>query len=165
MANRYRGEIPFPPAGKGAFIRFSLDDLAQLEDLFGRNFFGVIEEACGWASPRDIPKVLSVGLKCRDGEATVRIWDDIEKDPLPFKLADAAKPILDAIAQAHLGKSYDDLLKEAEEARKKQAEIAIKEAKEAAEKQGVPFEASEALLNALLMSQTAQESAPSTSGN
>src|SRR5690606_27198789 len=165
MANRYKGEVPFPQAGKGAFIRFSLDDLAELEDLFGRNFFGVIEEACGWGSPRDLSKVLAVGLKSREGEATVRIWDGIEKDPLPFTIAEAGTPVLEAIAQSLLGKSYGDLVKEAEEARKQQAEAAIKDAKEAAEKAGVPFDLSEALLSALLKPQTEPASAPSTSGD
>lgn len=164
--NRYRGEVPFPPAGKGAFLRFSLDDLAELEDAFGREFFIKIEEAALYASPRDLPKVLAIGLKTRDDDGiATRIWDAIEKDPLPFKLSDAGQPVLEAIAQAHLGKSYEDLIKEAEEARKKQATDAIKQAKEAADAAGAPFEASEALLNALLELQTGSGSVPSTSGN
>lgn len=164
--NRYRGEVPFRRGAEGAFLRFSLQDLAELEDTFGRDFFATVEEAALYASPRDLPKVLAIGLKRRDGDGNaVRIWDEIETDPLPFQLSEAGQPILEAIAQAHLGKSYEDLIKEAEEARKKQATEAIKQAKEAAEQAGAPFEASEALLNAVLALQTGSASTPTQSGD
>lgn len=163
--NRYRGEVSFRPAAEGAFLRFSLNDLAELEDTFGLDWFAAVEEAAINASPLNLPKILAIGLKRREGEETVRIWDEIDTDPPPFKMNEATLPVLEAIAQSYIGKSYGDLVKEAEEARKKQATDAIKQAKEAADAAGAPFEASEALSNALLALLTGQVSAPSTSGS
>ena len=156
MHNRYRGEIPFPQAGEGAFVHFSLADLAELEDLFGRNFFGEIEEAAFHASPRDLPKCLGIGLKSRDAEGKVtRIWDDLDHAALKFTMADVGEPILDAISQSHLGKTYKELVEEAEEARKKAEAERIKELKEAAEKADLPFD--KALLEGLSKLLTAPE--------
>lgn len=172
MANRYKGEVPLPTfaetLGEGVFLRFELDDLAELEDVFGPEFFNVVEGAAHRASARDLPKCLTVGLKKRAPDGTiVRIWPDIDKVKLleaGFRLADIGMPILEALSQAHLQKGYEELLKEAEEARRKLLEDTVKQAKEAAEKQGVPFDA-EASLNLLLKLLTGQESPPSTSGD
>lgn len=167
MANRWRGEVPFPALGKGAFISFPLEDLAELEDQFGEDFFGVIEAAVARASPKVLPACLSIGLKSRDAEGNVtRIWDDVGRPALhaeKFKLADAAKPILDAIAISWLQKTYDELVAEAVEARKKHDAEMVKRAKEAAEANDVPFDA--ALSEGLLKLLTGSGLTPSPSGD
>lgn len=171
MANRYKGEVPLPTfaktLGEGAFLRFELDDLAELEDVFGPDFFTVIEGAAHRASARDLSKCLAVGLKRRELDGSiVRVWPSDRSGLLEagFRLADIGMPILEALSQAHLQKGYEELLKEAEEARRKLLEDTVKQAKEAAEKQGVPFDA-EASFGLLLKLLTGQESPPSTSGD
>lgn len=166
MANKWRGEVPFPALGKGVFISFPLEDLAELEDQFGEDFFGVIEGAASRASPKVLPAVLALGLKRRDGDEVERIWDDVGRPALQaekFKLSDAAKPILDAIAISWLQKTYDELVAEAVEARKKQDADLVKRAKEAAESNDIPFDA--ALSEGLLKLLTGSESTPSPSGD
>lgn len=172
MANKWRGEVPFAALGKGVFISFPLEDLAELEEVFGEDFFGAIEgglrpnDAMGRVSPKIAMGVLSIGLKRRVGDAVQRIWDEEGRAALQdghFKLADAAKPILDAISLSWLQKSYDELLADALDARKKNDAALIQRAKEAAEQNGIPFD--EALSDGLLKLLIGSESIPSQYGD
>lgn len=171
MANKFKGEVPFPFVGKGAFVRFSLDDMAECEDAFGPEWIGDIEVAARNGSAKNLSKVLSLVLKTRDADGSVtRIWDDIDKDDLQDKgfafNSEVGKVILDAMYLASpIQKTYDEVIKEAEEARKKLADDAIVKAKEAAKEHDVPFETILPLFNALWGLPTEPESAPSTSGN
>jgi hypothetical protein len=151
MANKWRGEVPFPALGEGVYISFPLEDLAELEDRFGEKFFEEIERLGLNASPKAIPAVLTIGVKQRlpDG-AERKVWQDIGPHALreeKFKLSDAFRPIMDAIAISWLQKTYDELVAEAVEARKKADADKMKRAKEAAEEAGLPFD--EALLEGL----------------
>lgn len=148
MANRYKGEVPYPIAGKKSYLRFELDDLAALEDEFGRDFFDTIVDAAAANSPRDLPKCLAIGLKVRANDSEERVWQDIDKRKLVedgFKIGDAGPPILDAIAYSWLGKSYKELVAEAVEANKRKAIEAVREAKEVADAAGVPFDSGASL--------------------
>jgi len=143
MANRWRGEIPFPALGKDVFISFPLDDLAELEDRFGEDFFTIIEARSAKLSYKTISACLSVGLKRRNKDGSVSlIWETEGKEALlaeKFKLSDAVKPILDALSISLLQKTYDELIAEAVELQKKQDAENLKRVKEAAEEAGVPF--------------------------
>lgn len=167
MVNKWRGEVPFAPLGKGVFISFPLEDLAELEEQFGEDFFGAIENGVGRASPKVLPACLAIGLKRRDAAGEVElIWDTVGRDALQaekFKLADTGKPILDAVSISWLQKSYDELVAEAEEARKKHDADKLKRAKEAAEEAGIPFD--EALLEGLSKLLTGSGSTPYLSGD
>jgi hypothetical protein len=166
-ANKHRGEVAFPAAGKQAFIRFTMDDLAELETLFGEEFFGEIERGCDKLSPTKIGNCLSVGLKSRAADGAVsRIWDDSGKAALDdgrFLLKDAVVPIMDALAMSMFGKTYAALIEEAIELRKKQDVADLKHAKEAADEAGVPFD--EASLGALSKLLIGMACARSGSGN
>lgn len=151
MANKYRGEIAFPLDGKETFIRFELSDLAELEAVFGEEFFSAIEAACARASVQDIPKILAIGLKVREGAEDHRAWASINQRAIleaGFRVGEAAKPIMDAVCWSWLQKSYDDVVAEAIEAAKKADAEKLKRAKEAADEAGIPF--NEALSDGLL---------------
>lgn len=157
MANKFRGEIAVPVLGNGAYLRFSLDDLAELVGLFGRDFFGVVENAAAFADALDLQKVLAIGLKRRDGDKPVRIWGEIDKDRLQdegFSLDQVTKQILDALAYAQLQKSYAELVEEAEALRKKREDQAEEELREVAEKEGIPFETMKVLFGVFSRLQT-----------
>lgn len=156
MANKYRGEVALPAFGEGAFICFDLDDLVALERQFGQSFFDAVEQAVRPPSPEKMQAIIRIGLRRRTDSGEVeRIGEtvDLKKHHgAGLNLADVAKPMLDALSESYIGKSYDDLVKEAEAARKDQMRRAIADAKEAASESDVPFEA---LLSALLLPPTA----------
>lgn len=165
MANKYRGEVPFPQAGKGAYIRFELADIADLEDAFGESFFETIEKACSQNSVKGITKILEIGLKVRDGSEERRIWSELDHKAMlekGFKIGEADRPIMEALSWSWLQKSYETLIAEAIEAKKKADAEAVQYAKGVAEEAGVPFD--EALSSGLLKFLTGLNSAPSTSG-
>lgn len=155
--NRYRGEVALPKLGEGAFICFDLEDLASIETLYGLQFFGKVEEVVQAQSAPGITKIMRIALRERRNGKVERIGEDFDAYALHqagFVFGDLAKPILDALSESYLGKSYDDLVKAAVDARKEQMKATIAQAKEAAKESDVPFEA---LLSALLMPQTGQE--------
>lgn len=166
MANKWRGEIAFPALGKHAFISFPMEDLAELEDQFGEDFFDVIERAAAKASPKVLPQVLAIGLKSRDGDGKVsKLGEDQVLAALhdgKFDLAEVGETIMDAIAQSWLRKPYRQLVEEAIASRKEADVDAVQRAKEAAEGADVPFDA--AFLEGLSKLLTALGSAPSRSG-
>lgn len=151
MATKWRGEIAFPALGKGMFISFPLEDLAELENLFGEDFFGAIEKGAVRGSPGILMQCLSIGLKSRDAAGTIsKVWDGIDKQAANekgFKISDAGVPVMDAISISWLGKTYEELVKEAVEAQKKADAETVKRLKEAAESANIPF--SEALSEGL----------------
>jgi len=167
MANKWRGEVPFPALGKGVYVSFPLEDLAELEDQFGEDFFDVIERATVRLSPKIVPAVLAIGVKRRDSAAVEhKIWEDVGLEAFSagkFSLADARLPIMDAISLSWLHKPYEKLIEEAIEARKKADADNLKRAKEAAQEAGIPFD--EALSEGLSRLLTAQESTLSQSGD
>lgn len=166
-ANKWRGEVPFPALGKDVFISFPLPDLAALEAEYGDDFFAVIENAAGKASPSVLPTCMAIGLKRRNGDGAVeKVWAEIGMPALEgekFSLADIGKVLLDAISISWMHKTYDELVAEAVEARKKQDAENLKRAKEAADEAGLPFD--EALSDGLLKLLTVLASAPTPSGS
>jgi len=147
---KLRGEVPFPPAGEGAFFCFSLSEAVGLEEKYGEDFFEKIELAARNSVLGVLTHCVSVGLKSRDaGDRVIRIGENI--DALPFHITEAAMPILDAVSFAVANESYADLLKKIADAQKEQVKNAAKVAKEAADEAGVPL-SEEALVNAILRS-------------
>lgn len=151
MANPNRCEVPFPVIGEGYYLRFTLGDLTEIENEFGDQFFDQIEQGCARISPKVIVSCLKVGLKSKSvtGDENY-VWKDVDQNKIQdddFKLGDAGQPIMEAISQSWLAKSYDDLIKDAEAARKKQAteqkkalKAAVGEAASVIEGLGLPFD-------------------------
>lgn len=176
MANKHRCEVPFPALGEGLFIRFSVGDLAQLESEYGDAFFDAIERGCGSQSPNVITNCLRVGLKRKHEESGKDIcaFDGIDLDnptDEEFTIGLAGKPILDALSQSWLGKSYDQLVDEAEKAREAEEAQKVEHAKEAVTKAvevgkaaGIPFD-QKALLEAVSTMLTDAVSTQELSGN
>lgn len=167
--NKYRGEVALPALGKGVFIAFDLEDFAELEAEFGRQFFNVMEQACVDRALPDLTKILSIGLRKRDSKGVEKIGEDFDFRAAfqsGYDFADAAKPIMDAVSMAWLGKTHAELVEEATKAaeaeRKKADAEGLKRAKEAAEEAGIPFD--EALSSGLLKLLTHLASAQSQSG-
>ena len=123
MANKHRFEVDVPAIGDGHFLRFTLDDLEKIESEFGENFFDEIEKGCANYSTQTIRACLSVGLKSTDESGVqTHSWAGIDQDKLQengFTVGAVAENVLEAIVQAWLGKSYSDLVKEAQAARAK----------------------------------------------
>jgi hypothetical protein len=147
---KLRGEVPFPPAGNGAFFMFTLSEGVSLEEKFGEDFFEKIELAVRNGVLGTMTHCVKVGLKRRNADdKAVRIVDDI--DDIGFHIQEAGKAILDAVSLLVANESYDDLLVKIAKAQKEQITAAAKEAKEAADAAGAPF-TEEALVNAILRS-------------
>lgn len=172
MTNKYRGEAPFPEAGDGVFLCFTMQDLAELEEIFGPEFFTVIEEAGIRNSAKTLMEVLKIAVKKRDAATLrpVRAFDQVNLDDLnagEWAIGSMAKPILNALAQSWLHKSYDELVEEAQKAQEEQAKVlaanVIEHLKEAAGEDDVPFTA-EALSAALLRLGSDPASLHTTSG-
>jgi hypothetical protein len=125
--NKFRGEVAFPLAGEGAFIRFSWNDLVTLEREYGdAEYFGVIETKMALDSPSAIQFCLSVGLYQRGPDnLVIRLTPDYFGD-LGWNIQDAAPLIIDAVSQAHSGKTYAEVRAEAE---KQNLLSAVQEAK------------------------------------
>jgi hypothetical protein len=138
VANKLRGEVSFPKAGKGAFIMFNLSDLVSLEEAYGEDFFGVIENGITKVSPKIITDLSVRGIRLRDAaDKAVPVYKEV--DDIQFALRDACEPIMDALSMAWTQKTYKQLIDEVQTARKKQITEAAKELKEAADEAGVPF--------------------------
>lgn len=147
VANKLRGEVSFPKAGKGAFIMFTLSDLVSLEEAYGEDFFGVIENGITKVSPKIITDLSVRGIRLRDAsDKAVPVYKEV--DDIAFALQDACVPIMDALSLAWTQKTYKQLIDEVQAARKKQIAEAAKELKEAADEAGVPF-SEEVLANAI----------------
>jgi len=173
--SKFDGKVPFGDKLDGTYIRFNLEDLAELEDAFGDEFFNSIESGCARYSPKIIMKCLEIGLK-KDSEAgnPTKVWSETDLNGLQeegFTLTDAAEPILEAVSQSWLGKSYQDLLEEAEKAalqkKKEQHEAAIQAVTEVAgvaKEHDLPFDP-EASLKTLLQLLSSPDSGLMKLGN
>lgn len=147
VANKFRGEVSFPKAGKGAFVLFTLSDLVALEEAYGEDFFGVIETGISKVSPRIITDLSVRGIRIRDAaDKAVPVYKEV--DEIGFGLSEVCEPLMDALSLAWTQKTYKQLIDEVQKARKKQISDAAKELKEAADEAGVPF-TEEALASAI----------------
>jgi hypothetical protein len=165
--------------GEEFFLRFSLEDLADIESEFGEEFFTDIEKGCAEFLPKTINSCLAIGVKRRtDAGYDQRVWKDLDKVELQdtgFIYSDTAEPILEALSQAWLGKSYEELVQEAikardeqrkaqEEAQQAELKKAVETAAEVAKEAGLPFDG-KASLQAISELLTNQASTPEQSGS
>ncbi|MEM7303407.1 MAG: hypothetical protein AAF468_20190 [Pseudomonadota bacterium] len=123
------GQVPFPEAGDGAFIKFGWRDLAELEERHGATeLFGYIERGANNASASVVMEVLELTLKTnKDGQPKpVKLnWDEVE---WPVSLA--CPKIMDALCIAQTGKPYAETIDEAlEQAAKIKAQAEAEAAK------------------------------------
>ncbi len=118
--NPKRGAVPFPIAGKGAYLRFDLDALATLEGELGEEWWmGVLTSldrgVLSLAAPAKLSKrLLEISLFNKDG---VQIGPEaLGEQPLRV----AYQPLRDALAQAVNGTDYataiDEITKRAADA-------------------------------------------------
>lgn len=125
-----QNKVPFFLAGEGAYLRFRLADLVVLREKYGepapvkvRNELGFDQDAVetfmdrlntrvAVSDPVAILDCLRAGLKQADGR---KPYAGISFDDPPFGIADARKPIIDALVLGVTGKDYATLLEEQKE--------------------------------------------------
>jgi hypothetical protein len=116
-------EVPFPLAGEGAVLRFTLRDLGVLRSKYGDpltkevrrdvydqpidTFWNVILSGLDALDPVICMDLLEVGLKKAGGKERLTSFD--HGDP-GFSIVEAYRPLLDATALARTGKPHDQLV-------------------------------------------------------
>lgn len=149
---KLRGEVPFSIAGEGAFFKFTISDLVELEESQGEDFFSKLELAVQNSIPKVIAQAVIIGLRQRqpDGKS-VKMYSKIsDLDDIEYHLMnDAGLPLLNAVSLAVSGDDYDELLRRIAEAEQDQVNKAAKSLKEASDEAGFPLD-EKALVNAIL---------------
>lgn len=127
-------KVPFPLAGKGFYLFFSMQGLAEIEEFYDATYFEDVERLLGLASAKAVIRCLNAGLMKPDGEPAMLDF----KTKQPFTIAEARPLIMEAISLSLTGKSYQTLIAEAEAERARLA-AENRKAMEAAEKSDDPF--------------------------
>lgn len=129
MALKNRGEAPFPAAGEGCFFRFTLADIAKMEEIYGVGaYFQAIEQGLSEGSGHVVMLCIEHGLRKRDEhDKVVRV----KMDPLDinFSASEAFEPIMDAICIAAANLTYQETMQEVAR-RRAEMEEAIKAVEE-----------------------------------
>lgn len=149
-----RGEVPFPKAGEGAFLQFTITDLVELEDEYGQDFFQKIELAVQNSYPKILARCVCIGMKTRpEGGHAKRLYKGInDLDNVDYHVVtDTGMELLNAVSLAVSTEDYESLLKNIAQAEQDMVNKAAKSLKEASEEAGAPF-TEEALVNAILKS-------------
>ncbi len=134
--------VPFPKAGKGFFLFFSMQSIAEIEEVYGEDYYGDVERLCNMGSAKCVMTCLNAGLRNADGSLASLDYES----KLPFTFNDVGPLIIEALTLAVAGKSYKELLADLtkeQERLKKEAAAKLKNAKEEADKGEDPFEVSE----------------------
>ena len=110
--NPKRGAVPFPMAGKGAYLRFDLDALATVEESLGEEWWmGVLTSLdggiLGLRAPAKLIKQL-LALCVFDATGSLLGPESIGDRPIRETYA----PLRDALAQAVNGTNYETAVKE-----------------------------------------------------
>lgn len=130
--------VPFPKAGKGFFLFFSMQSISEIEEVYGEDYYGDVERLVNMGSAKCVMTCLNAALRSPDGELARLDFNQ----KLPFTFKDVGPAIMDALSFAVSGKSYAQLVAEIEKIRKQDEATRRKAMKEAAEKGNDPFEAS-----------------------
>ena len=121
MAGKLQSKAPFPEAGKGAYFRFTLGALDELETTYGQDYYERVEAGLNKGSAKTILRCAEVGL-FQPNETGRDVVTPLDPDePIEWPLEKATEPILDALSLALFGKKYTELL---EHIAKRQAEMA-----------------------------------------
>lgn len=121
VVNKLRGQVAFPLAGEGAFVQFSMNDLAALEEIYGEaSYFEEIDKKINLGGINVIIKCFNIGLK-------IQVDDEVKKAPVdwdnqPFLPVECGPAIMDALCQSTVGKTYAEALQAAVDERTKQEE-------------------------------------------
>jgi hypothetical protein len=116
MAIKLNGEVPFPQAGEGLFLCFTLRDIAKLEDIYGiGEYYGTIETNLRQGSGGTVMRCLEIGLKMRSPEGK-RIQAKYDPDAMSFPASEAFMPIMDALSLGAAGLTYAEMLEQAAKA-------------------------------------------------
>lgn len=112
MANKYKAEVAVAGFGDGYHLRLDWSSLAELETRHGDDWWLKICSGLERASILSIAEVCEVGLRDEQGQKTGKpaTWPD-DVSPL-----DTAQACLDALALAQRGKTWQQLIDEAERA-------------------------------------------------
>lgn len=111
--NKNRGEVPFPMAGEGAFLRFTVDGLEQLETKYGEDYITTILK--GFSNAQI--KVYKACVAVAGNNMTV---------PFPFgkPLEEIMYPLRDALFLTLYGRNFEEQQAVEDELFKKQIEKA-----------------------------------------
>ncbi|RWD00168.1 MAG: hypothetical protein EOS58_30780 [Mesorhizobium sp.] len=101
---RIRGEVPFPQAGEGVYLRFSNPDCDQLQGKFGENWFADAVPRLNRVDTLYLRNCLAFGGK-KDGKPF-----RIDYDTLDCPIGDMLDAVLDALFLAVHGRKFDDHL-------------------------------------------------------
>jgi hypothetical protein len=115
-----KGEVPFPVAGEGVFLRFTLTDIGELEQIYGiGEYLRTIDSNISEGSGSTLLKCLEIGLKRRD-DAGKMLRVNMDPDDISFPVVEAHEPVMDALCLSVSNLTYRETL---EEIAKRQAEI------------------------------------------
>ncbi len=94
--NKRRGEVPFPEAGEGAYLRFDVDALERLESKFGENYFDTIVNGMGKVRVNIFQAVMAA---CLTGSNSADI-------PYGLSFEELEERILDALYMTVHGRTF-----------------------------------------------------------
>ena len=109
--SKFKAEAPFPLAGKGAFFKFTVSDIIELEEKYGTSkYFEEIEIGLNAQSGKIIKDCVTHGLKHRVDGKVAKL--DFDLDQIEFALSEFFKPIMDALCLQALGMDYVGYIEE-----------------------------------------------------
>lgn len=112
MALKMNGEVPFPLAGEGAFLRFNLQDIAELESIYGvGEYLQVIDANIQEGSGGTVLKCLSIGAKRRNSDNKI-VRLGLGPDDIDFAIVEAHEPIMDALFLQVTNMTYQEAMAE-----------------------------------------------------
>lgn len=109
--SKFKAEAPFPLAGKGAFFKFTVSDVIELEEKYGTStYFEEIHIGLNAQSAKITKDCVTHGLKHRvDGKVTKL---DFDLDQIDFALSEFFKPVMDALCLQAIGMDYVGYMEE-----------------------------------------------------
>lgn len=117
-ANKRRGEVPFPEAGEGAYLQFTIDAMERLNDELGDDYLSITLNQVANLSPVRFLRTM-VEMTLHDGS--------IDDYPFGLPMDEVKERVLDAVYLSINGKTTAQFREEAEKAQidalKKRAEL------------------------------------------
>lgn len=106
--SKHRAEVAFPQAGEGVYFKYTLRDMAALQDALGGDYVTEIWSRLNRWDAKVMALCLTHGLK-KDGKPF-----DVDLDNLSFTFVEAIDPILNAQSLFRSGKTLNELVKQQE---------------------------------------------------